>query len=301
MVQNPFSRARDKAKGVWRRAYADFLMPSRLEQYRAFLQAAKQHGYEAHSMRSFWQVLQKGGPSPTVRYLLLRNDVDTDVETARAMWEIDRELRVSGSYYFRLSTAQSQLMQEMEHSGTEASYHYEELSTLAKQLVLKRAEDVRLYLEDMRALFAENLQQLRSRTGLPMITVAAHGDFANRRLGVSNSEVLADEGLRKRLCIELETYDEQLLMHVTSRHSDTLYPTFWKGEDPLRAIERGEHVVYVLFHPRHWRTHPKENLYDDVCRFVEGVRYRFGQPQITDRGKQRDENRDDHRSAPTVH
>ena len=45
---------------------------------------------------------------------------------------------------------------------------------------------------EAKAEFAANLETIRSRTGLPMPVVSAHGDFVNRRLGMANWAILAD-------------------------------------------------------------------------------------------------------------
>ena len=105
----------------------------------------------------------------------------------------------------------------------------------------------------------------------------SHGDFVNRRLGVTNTVVLSDEGTRERGVIRLEAYDEALMSMITSRHSDTLAPDFWRGgASPADAIARDEPVVYVLIHPRHWRRSPLRNARDDARRMIEGTSFRLG-------------------------
>src|SRR5215470_5987150 len=179
--------------GVWYRIYADFFMPSRLETYREFLCNAIYYGYEICSVDFLWQKIKNNGEIESQKkYLVLRHDIDTDPTTAKAMWCIEKALGVRSSYYFRLSTIDISLMQEIEFSGGEASYHFEEIAMLAKQKRLKRRENVLPYMPYIRSMFKDNLDLLRKQSGLPMKIVAAHGDFANRKLGMFNWELLQD-------------------------------------------------------------------------------------------------------------
>src|SRR6185295_3645039 len=86
------------------RIYSDFLMPSRLGAYRSLLESALAAGYTFISIEAYWELIQAGAVDPARRYLILRHDIDTDTATAGVMWRIERSLRISSSYYFRLST-----------------------------------------------------------------------------------------------------------------------------------------------------------------------------------------------------
>ncbi|USG67138.1 hypothetical protein NDK47_07555 [Brevibacillus ruminantium] len=259
---------------LWR-LYSDFIMPSRLSLYEQLLREARDRGYELHSVASFWEVIKAGGPAKHTRYLILRHDVDTDVKTAKAMFSIENKLGGRASYYFRLSTIDVAFMKEIHLAGAEASYHYEEIAAIGKQQGFDSKEQVYLSMEQIRQLFIKNYLALREQTGLPLHTVASHGDFFNRRVGIANSEILACEEVRQQLGIELETYDENMMRYVTSRHSDTLAPHFWKPDDPLAALQKEEPVVYVLTHPRHWQADVPGNLLDDGKRLWEEICYQL--------------------------
>lgn len=270
---NKWKRGMDKIRSVCFRVYSDFFMPSRLVIYEQMIREALKQGYEVHSIASFWEVVKGVGPQSGKRYLVLRHDIDTDVKTARAMWQIEQKCGVKASYYFRLSTLDIALMQEIHQSGSEASYHYEEIATIGKQQGLVYKEEIFKRMSLIREQFAKNVLQIRKMTRLPLHTVASHGDFYNRKMGIINHEILRDDSLRKKLAIELETYDEVMMRHVTARHSDTLAPLFWKPNDPLHSLRSHEQVVYVLTHPRHWRTDWLGNLADNAKRLWEEVCY----------------------------
>ena len=218
---------------VLSRLYSEFMMKSRLEEHRCFLAFAIGCGYEVCSIPHFWRLTERGRIQPMDKLLILRHDIDTDIETTRAMWRVERELGIKTSYFFRLSTVDLPLMREIEACGGSVGYHFEELATAAKRKGLKTREQVMEELPYMRDLFERNLTELRDQTQLPLRFVASHGDFANRRLGVPNWVILRDAAFRDRMNIELGAYDEACMRHVQSRHSDDKpYPTYWKPAPP---------------------------------------------------------------------
>jgi len=258
------------------RIYADFLMPSRLPAQRRMLEAMLAAGYDVISIATWRERRAAGGPEADPPTVILRHDIDTDPGTGRRMWELERSLGIAGSFFFRLSTLDVPLMQEIAAAGGHASYHYEEIATVAKRRRLRNQAEVEPHLPEMRDEFRANLVRLRQRTGLPLDIVASHGDFANRRLGMPNWLLLTDADVRQETGIALEAYDEALTGFITSRHSDTLHPRYWVGEDPLAAVARHDAVVHVLLHPRHWRTAPLINALDDLGRFRESLAWGRG-------------------------
>lgn len=261
-----------RRSAVAHRLYADFLLPDRLEDYRGLLARARRRGYALLSL-SAYRAATGSGYRPA-RVLVLRRDVDTDPGTAAAMFAVEQELGARASYFFRLGTVAPELMRRVAAAGGDVGYHFEELSTVAKERRVRDAAAVERHLPEIRARFAANLLGLRARTGLPLTLVAAHGDMANRRLGVSN-RVLLDADLRARLGIEGEAYDPEFRAGVTARFSDAPYPAFWRPDDPARAVDRGEPVISTLTHPRHWRRNVAANLRDDLGRMGDELRYRL--------------------------
>lgn len=253
-----------------RRINSNFLMSSRLDEYRALIDVVLSQGYRVVSIREAARLQDQLGQSEP--HLILRHDVDTDPMTAAEMFEIDRKLGVQSSYYFRLSTLHVPLMQEIEGSGSEASYHYEELASAIKATGAGAADIPRI-IDTAQRQFSRNLLALRARTSLPMTTVAAHGDFINRRLGFSNAILLDDEELRRALGIEHEAYDKALQDRLDARITDGLPPPAWIGGHPLTAVHQGQRIIYLLVHPRWWKARIGANAKDDWVRLVEGITY----------------------------
>ena len=138
---------------VLNRLYSDFMMKSRLEEYRCFLAFAIGRGYEVCSIPHFWRLTERGRLQPMDKLLILRHDIDSDIETTRAMWRVERELGIKSSYFFRLSTVDLPLMREIEACGGSVGYHFEELATAAKRKGLKTREQVMEELPYMREPF----------------------------------------------------------------------------------------------------------------------------------------------------
>ena len=257
------------------RIYADFLMPSRLESYRRLLDVAIQAGYAVISVEAYWQSVSRQTIDPEARYLILRHDVDTDPGTAAQMWQLERELGIEGSYFFRLSTLEIDLMNRIAESGSRVSYHYEELATVAKQRRPAGMSAALRLVPEAQDLFARNIGNLRRRTGLPMDVVASHGDFVNRRIGINNTKILDDETFRQEMRITLETYDAVFLDTVTSYHRDLPPPARWMHDDPFVSVARRDPIMYVLIHPRPWQVNRRVNAIDDLNRLREGLAYRL--------------------------
>jgi hypothetical protein len=248
-------------------------MPSRLGELRGLIESALAADYEVVSIEAFWALIRAGSVDPGRRYLILRHDIDTDPATAGAIWSLERRLGVRGSYFFRLHTLDLRLMAAMAAAGTHVSYHFEELATVAKRLRLRTADEAIRQVPEAQDSFRRHLQGLRSRTGLPMRVVASHGDYANRKLGIPNWLLLTDPGFRTEMDIDLETYDDAFMRHVSSRHADSIYPRYWEPSNPSGAIARGEPVVYLLIHPRSWQVSRVVNARENAIRLAEGLRY----------------------------
>jgi len=259
------------AERLHQRIYLDFLLPNRLNDYRRLIERAAELDYAFHTVGSYHAGRRDGMVEPKV--LILRCDVDTDPARAEAKFDIVREAGGRASFFFRLSTLDVDLMRRVDASGSEASYHFEEVATAAKELGLGTRLEVEQRLPLIEERFCENLLSVRARTGLAIEVLAAHGDWINRRLRISNRRVLTP-AVRRRLGIVVEAYDREATAGVTSRFIDASYPSLWSPESPAAALERGDPVVSVLTHPRQWGRNIKVNLIDDARRLGEELGHR---------------------------
>jgi hypothetical protein len=260
-----------RLRAIALRLHHDYLQAERLEEFEALLRAALDHGYRTMTLSSFAELAATEAPRADDRILLVRHDIDTDVARARRMWQIEQRLGVVGSYFFRRSTWDVGFMRELTAAGYEVGYHYEELADLVKEHGATTAEQARSLIDAARERLYAHVGELRATSGLPLSVLAAHGDFANRAVDVSNVELLADPQARARIGAQLEAYDVE--DQVSARSSDGIPPMPWVPEDPILAIRRGERVVEMLVHPRSWGGAPVVNARADLARFREGCLY----------------------------
>jgi hypothetical protein len=263
-------------KRAGRRLYEDFLRLPQWGAYRQMLAALADAGYTFCSLRDFWSQMRVGRIDPQRKYLVLRHDVDVDREGAWTMLAIERKLGIASSYFFRLSTVDVPLMLEIDHSGGEASYHYEELAAVVKARRLRSIVDARAHIPCAQQLFRAHIERLRCLTGLPMSTVASHGDFANRRLAICNWVILQDQAFRNETGIQLEAYDDALLRNFARRYSDAPHPRFDSTHGPLAEDSAVPTVVQLLVHPRHWGANRPRIVLENAKRVWEELAYTWG-------------------------
>jgi hypothetical protein len=253
------------------RLYRDYLQPDRLAAFAGFLTQALDAGYQTMTLTTFAAAVARGDGTLPPRVLLVRHDVDSDVPRARRMREIERGLGTVGTYFFRRMTWDVALMRELEGDGCDVGYHYEELATLVKELGATEPAQARALIPAARERLRRALAELRAASGLALDVLAAHGDFANRAVQVSNVELLDDAAFRAEIGARLEAYDVE--EHVHARASDNAWPGYWEPEDPAAALARGAPVVEVLIHPRAWGRSPVANARADARRVLEGARF----------------------------
>jgi len=253
-------------KSIVHRIYADYLMPSRLHEYETLLMTAKDAGYAQMSIRRFFR------GTKAKKVLVHRHDIDSDLRTARKIFNLECRHGVNASYYFRLRTLDIGFMRDIEDAGSEASYHYEEVATFAKRRHLHDPAEVRRHFPALRDQFAINVARITAALGRSLSTVASHGDFANRKLGIVNHELLDDATLRKRCGIECETYDEALLSQFDLYITDRKHPVYYKPISPFDALGQNQRIC-LLTHPVQWETNWIDNTCCNFHRLSEGIRW----------------------------
>ena len=240
-------------------------MGSRLAEYRALLSHLKQLGYQFRTMAEFVEAVDRG-EGFIAPVCLLRNDVDSDPHGAAKMFDCDGEAGVRATYYFRLATLDPALAERILAYGSEVGYH-------AKRLGLRTAKEVEERLEAIRDEFRRNVARFRAQSGVALRTVASHGDFANRRLGVPNHHLLTPALLRE-LGIDADAYDRRIHAGLAERFTDCPPPQWWKPADPLVALAARPATISILVHPRQWTCAPVLNLRLAVLRVAEEAGWR---------------------------
>jgi hypothetical protein len=267
-----FARKGERVK-LRDRIYADYLSPCRFEEYERLLHQALEAGFKHCTVYGVYSALRHKTSNFDDKIFVHRHDVDTDCTTARMLFYLEKKFGVKATYYFRLSTLDVRLMAEIREYGSEVGYHYEELATYAKRFGLRSKDEVLKHIDPIRAEFERNFKDLEKRLGFKLNTVASHGDFANRKLGLLNTLILEDKALRERLSIECEAYDDILMSFFDVYLSDGPPRDYYPRGSPFAALSTAKRI-YLLTHERHWRTNIVANTIDNVTRAFEELMWR---------------------------
>lgn len=254
------------------RLYSDYFLPNRLGEFEKLISTALEAGYTHVTIPEFYELIKSGSLDQSKKYFIHRHDIDTDVSTARSIFEVEQKCGIRSSWYFRLSTLNSKLMNDIRNTGSEVGYHYEELAQYCKDHRIKSQQGARNHFSDITGIFKKNFHTVEKKAGFKIKTIASHGDFVNRKIDLTNFSFITRE-LMDELGIELECYDDVLLKNYGTILSDYHYPIFYKPRNPLDCIKEGHKVIYLLSHPRHWRATFWANTKDNLQRLIEGIKY----------------------------
>lgn len=232
-----------KFKTIKERIYADYFMPSRLEEYEKMLSELIANHFVFISLVDFYNKSY----SKEDKLIILRHDIDSDLDIAKKMFEIEERYHITSTYYFRLKTMDRDFMKELERKNIEVGYHFEELATYAKRKNLNTKEGVRKNFSAIRKEFENNIEKLR-KTGVSLYSVSSHGDWKNRALGMRNLDFLDHEMLNSLGIFEAYSLEDGL----DFRTIDNPYPLYWVGGDPKEIVEKNHKRSLILVHPRNW-------------------------------------------------
>jgi hypothetical protein len=249
-------------------------MKSRVPVFHDLLRSFRDADYSFMTVKQVAASLQAGHSLPD-KLAVIRCDVDSDVRTSLLMLEAALQENVVISWYWRLSTLNSAAMLQVAQAGHENGYHFEEVATVAKRNGARTNQDIDRLLPEIRDAFCRNIEDKYAQAAgsLPM-TVASHGDFANRLLKLSNS-ILLDTTIRRKYGIVADiTGDVWMYPAPISRcYSDVEAPRWWEPSLPLIAPPSTLDLIYILVHPRQYHARIIENTYLDIERAVEGATY----------------------------
>lgn len=146
-------------------AFHKHLTDFTLYPYRHLLESLLQQGYQFLTFEQYCE--QKSSPhSPLAsspKYILLRHDVDLKAANSLATAQIEHELGISATYYFRVvpQSNQPDIIRAIAALGHEIGYHY---------------EDMALMQGDTEKAYAHFQQQLNYfRQFYPVRTICMHG------------------------------------------------------------------------------------------------------------------------------
>lgn len=251
---------------ILNRIYNDYFMKDRILEYEKLLLLFKKNGYTFLCHKDYKKI------NDFSKTIFIRHDIDSDVKIARKMFEVEKKLEIKSTYYFRLNTIDDRLVKDIINYGSEFGYHYEEIANYAKKYHIKDEKIIKNHYSKIRDEFLVNLKKLEERFKYKILTIAAHGDFVNRKLKVSNLDFI-NKDIRDKSGIVLEAYDNKLNKYIDFRIKDGCYPNFWDKGNPKEAIEKEYRNVLILIHTRWWNKSPLIRIKDDIKRVIEEVKY----------------------------
>jgi SAM-dependent methyltransferase len=213
---------------------------ARWDEYRRLLEHALDCGYEVVALEDWVSSDSK----QVGRTLVLRHDVDQHPRSVDAMLEIERELGLRSTWYFRWRTADKRTIDAVRAAGGGVGLHYE---TLTRRLLENRAELSPELVDRCRAELRAEIRMFTRLFG-PIRSVCPHGD--SRLPGVSNQSLLrgvdttgwdiafdGNDAMRRRA----------LAVWLTDRSAAD--GGWSNGIDPLELISAGESPILCLTHP----------------------------------------------------
>lgn len=245
------------------RIFANYFMHNRYKEYEEFLNTFLKENYKFLCVKEYEKLKLENE-----KHIILRHDIDSDIKIAKRLFEIERKLNIKSTYYFRLCTLNKKLISEIHDYGSEVGYHYEEIAQYCKDHKNFSKDFVNDNIDKMKDIMLHNINEFEKKAGIKIYSIASHGDFINRKIGITN-KYLYDDDMKKRLNL-IEAYDIEKMINF--RTADSMYPKFW-SEDYKKAIETNSRNVLVLIHPRWWDKAPIIRTKLEFERVIEGIRY----------------------------
>lgn len=220
----------------------------RLKKYQYYIEYARNKGYEVVSLEEFFRLSDKKNG----KHFILRHDVDVSGPSVRKMFELENKIKCKSTYYFRFSTIDKELIQEMFDNGFGVGFHFETISDYIKEngYVDKNQIDIEL----MRLRLKQDIQKFEETIGHKIFSCCSHGAAENIKIGMSNNTITETADMRD-FDIEFEAYSKSLYEYVDCHimDQDIVYNFgFSYADTPISAIDNGYNNILFLSHPNHW-------------------------------------------------
>lgn len=251
---------------AFRKQLTDFT----LHKYRSLLESLLQQGYQFLTFEQYCE-LQTSPDRPIAssphnpKYILLRHDVDLKAANSLATAQIEHQLGLQASYYFRVvpQSNQPDIIRAIAALGHEIGYHYEDMAIM-------QGDTTKAY-----AHFQQQLTYFRQF--YPVRTICMHGaptsqwdgkalwqHYNYRQLGIigepyfdvdfSQMFYLTDTGrcwdgykvsVRDKIPVYQDQWNAQGLVYHTTN-------------DIIHAAEQGSlpPCIMITTHPQRWTDHP---------------------------------------------
>ena len=224
------------------------LFNNRLKRYEEYIEYAKKKGYEIISLEKFYNLSDRRSN----KHFIMRHDVDSYELSTRKMFEKEKKMGISSTYYFRKSTVDKHLIDEMIDADFEVGFHFETIANYVREKgnVKKNQIDYELMSERLKC----EIQEFEMIIGHKIHSICSHGADENINLGVSNNTITEE----RDMCIfgvDFEAYSEKIYKDIDCHIMDC---TITRGygfayyDNPYSAVDEGFSNILFLSHPEHW-------------------------------------------------
>lgn len=222
---------------------------NRLDYYDLYIKLAKKKGYIVTDYCDYLTNYK----DTNQKVLILRHDIDVTDTATQQMFEIEKKNNVKATYYFRWSTFDKELIQEISKEGFEVGLHYETIATYCIQ-----NENYNIDNEDIekcREILKNEIKKFKEESGVNIQTISSHGNPVNKSIKMPNWVLFNDQNY-KDYGIVGETYDKDIINHYISSYicdgELTKNGGFSYRTNPINSIIKNDRVIEFLSHPNHW-------------------------------------------------
>lgn len=223
------------------------LLNNRLKAYSEYLREAIRQGYSVESLETFQRHYKEPG-----KHFVLRHDVDHNGIATRKMFECEKKLGVKSTYYFRKSTIDKCLIDEMIRDGFDVGFHFE---TVAEYIEEKHIQDKSaINLDECRERLKKEIREFEETIGHKIYSICSHGAAANVKLNIS-SNVITEGGIPADFTVAFEAYDRNMYQYVDCHIMDSSILNnfgFSYQDTPFSAMGEKKKNIVFLAHPNHW-------------------------------------------------
>lgn len=228
--------------------FNSLLFNNRLKRYAEYIQYARKNAYEIVSLEQFYNLPNRRNR----KYFVLRHDVDSLEPSTRKMFEIEKKIGVTSTYYFRKTTIDTLLIEEMIYSRFEVGFHFETIANYIREhgVIDKNQIDISLMGEYLK----NEIKDFEHIIGHKINSICSHGADENIRLGISNNIITEVRGTDV-FGVKFEAYDADLYKDIDCHIMDCTVTRgfgFAYYDNPYSAIDKGYSNILFLSHPEHW-------------------------------------------------
>lgn len=242
----------------------------RLDDYREYIEYAQKHNYKVVSLEDFYSNSERNQE----KHFVLRHDVDWPGQSTRKMFELEKDLGVKSTYYFRFSTIDKPLIDEMIAAGFDVGLHFETIADYVKEHHISEASCLDMDL--MTDLLKKDILRFEEIVCHKVHSICSHGAPENVLLKVANNTIterlLKAGGGYELLNIDFEAYDSTMYNDVDCHIMDggvLGHYGFSYKDTPISAIDEGKNNIVFLSHPSHWWLTPQDR-YKSILLFFLG-------------------------------